>query len=191
LYAKVFSIVKKAAAILLLLAAFAQFGVRALRHRDDIPLWIRFRLVCIRTWLHAGDRTMWMPCAPPGANRAGAAAGNIGFWSSVYPPTSLTMLAPVACCAAATGPGDRVHGHPGAVTVQFAVLLDMTGLPLSRRDPRWWLLIRRFAFFRAGAVRRPGRAAIDARHCAVLIAIWCSWRQRERLAGHVAGAGVR
>jgi len=186
--AKVFSIVKKAAAILLLLAAFAQFGVRALRHRDDIPLW-DFASVwsASRTWLHAGDpydvdavRATWRQSAGP-------AAGNIGFWSSVYPPTSLTMLAPVALLPPRLVLAIWFTGILALLTVQFAVLLDMAGLPLSRRDPRGWLLIAGSLFsapVQFGVLAgQPSTPAIAL----CIIAIWCSWRQRERLAGMLLG----
>lgn len=175
-------------AVLLISAALAQFGVRALRHRDDIPLW-DFASVysASRTWLHASDPYDQDDVRATWREAAGSDGGNIHFWSSVYPPTSLTILAPVALLPPQLVLALWIAIVLALLAMQLAAVLDMAGLPLSWRDPRGILLIATSLFsapMQFGLLSgQPSTPAIAL----CIIAIWCAWRGRHVVAGVLLG----
>jgi hypothetical protein len=174
--------------VVLILAAIAQIGVRALRHRDEVPLW-DFAAVysAARTWVSGGDpydqdtvRQTWEKTGTiPGAN--------VEHWSSVYPPTSLTMIAAAALLPARAAMIGWTVLTLVLVALQFAALLDLAGLKLSWRDPRGLLLIA--ASLAAAPLQfgllsgQPSTPAIAL----CIIAIWCICRNREMTGGVLLG----
>jgi hypothetical protein len=180
--------VKNAVVVLLILAAFGQFGVRTFRHRNEIPLW-DFASVysAARTWENGGNPYDRAAIRATWHQTTGHVSDNIEFWSSVYPPTSLTMLAPVAFWRPGAAMTLWLAIVLALLVLQFAALLDLAGLKLSFHDPRGLLLIAASLFaapIQFGVLSgQPSTPAISL----CIIAIWCIARQRDGLGGVLLG----
>lgn len=174
--------------VVLLLAALGQLGARALRHRNEVPLW-DFAAVysAARTWLHGGDPYDQNAVRQTWQNTGAIAGSNIEHWSSVYPPTSLTMIAPASLLPARLALIGWAVLTLALVALQFAALLDLAGLKLSWHDPRGLLLI---AAALAAAPLQMGLLSGQPSTIAIalsIIAIWCIARNREATGGLLLG----
>src|SRR5262245_6877040 len=90
--------VRRFIGILLLLAALAQLGFRGMqRVRHEMPLWDFVNVYAAsRAWIGGED-----PYSRPNVVSAWHATGfledrNWTHWATVYPPTSLALIAPLA-----------------------------------------------------------------------------------------------
>src|SRR5262249_9203313 len=133
--------VRRFLGIAFLIAALSQLGVRGMqRVRHDIPLWDFVSVhSASRTWIHGQD--------PYDLTNVVAAWHGSGIWSdrdvsyfaTVYPPTSLVMIAPLAFLPA--GPAMIIWLILTIVLLglMFAALADMAGI--TWRDGRILLLV--------------------------------------------------
>lgn len=168
---------------LLLLLGVLQLGVRGMqRVRSDIPMWDFVSVhAAAQTWMHGGN-----PYDKQSVVDAWRKSGifldrDVSYFATVYPPTSLLMLMPLAPLPA--GPAMVVWLIIILVLLafQFIALADLAGLP--RRDPRVLLLV-------GGAVASAamqfgilsGQLSLPAISLCI-IAFWFVQLGRERTAG--------
>jgi hypothetical protein len=173
--------------ILLLLAAFAQFGVRGLeRVRSEVPLWdFASVFAASRVWIH-GQNPYDLPVVLSTWHHAGIFSDrDVSYFATVYPPNSLVMLIPFALLPATAAMWAWLALTLALICLQFAALADLAGLRL--RDPRTLILL-------AGALASaPFQFAVLSGQLSMpaislgIVAVWCAARERGILGGVLLG----
>jgi hypothetical protein len=187
LVAKRISLVCRLVGILLLVFGLAQLGFRGMqRARNDIPLW-DFASVwsATRTWLHGGDPYN-TPAVIETWHRSGLFADrDASYFATVYPPTSLLLIVPLAMLSARVAVGLWLVLTLALLAGQFAALVSMARF--RWRDSRSILLVG------AALASAPlqfgilsGQLSIPAISLCV-IAFWCADVGKEKLAGALLG----
>jgi hypothetical protein len=171
-----------------LTAAVLQLGVRgAQRVRVDVPMWDFVSVyAAARSWIRGGD-PYDLPCVVSTWRDSGIFAGrDVSYFATVYPPTTLLVLAPLAMLPAGAAMILWLALTLGLLVLQFGALAAMAKLP--RRDSRMLLLI-------AGSLAAAplqfgilsGQLSLPAISLCIL-PFWCvSCGRRERLAGALLG----
>ena len=177
---------KKTVAIVLLFLAAAQFAARSYRHRDGLLLW-DFGSVysAARAWIGGADpydieqvRQTWRATEVRPEYTA-------EFWSAVYPPPTLLMLAPLGALPAPLAFAIWALLLAALVGAMLAALLDLAGL--TWREPRGLLLIGgtlASAPMQFGLLS--GQPSVFAA-AVTLLGIWCCARARDALGGVLIG----
>ncbi len=173
--------------ILLLTVAVLQLGFRGLqRVRADVPAWdFASVYAAARTWMHGGD-PYDLPAVVATWRGAGAFAHrDVSYFATVYPPSSLVTIMPLAVLPAAPAMILWMALTIALLALQFLALGDMAHL--DRRDPRMLILIG--ASLASAALQfgiLSGQLSIPAISLCI-IAFWCAGRQRDTLAGVLLG----
>lgn len=154
--------------------------------RSDIPMW-DFASVysASRTWLHGGNPYDLPAVVATWRHEGVFSRRSASTWATVYPPTSLLMLVPLALLPAGVAMVAWLVITLALLGLQFAALIDLAGL--RRHDPRALILVG------AALASAPlqfgilsGQLSLPA-ISACVIAFWCAGRGRDRLAGVFIG----
>jgi glycosyl transferase family 87 len=173
--------------VLLIALGLLQLGVwGALRVRNEIPLW-DFASVysAARTWTHGGDPYDLGRVAATWRESGVFSKRDTSYWATVYPPTTLVMLVPLAELPVDAALVAWLAIILALLVLQFAALADLTGL--DRRDPRTLLLVG------ASIVAAPLQFGILSGQLSLptislcILAFWCSRRERKKLGGVLLG----
>lgn len=178
---------RRSLGIALLALALAQLGYRGMqRIRHDVPLW-DFASVhaAARTWIHGGDPYDLRTVVDTWGQGGIFTDRDVSYFATVYPPTSLVTLVPVALLPAREAMIAWLVLTLVLVALQFMALADMA--QLHWRDPRLLLLV-------GGALASSamqfgilsGQLSLPAISLCIL-AFWCAGRDRDRLAGVLLG----
>ncbi|CAN5652498.1 hypothetical protein BH09PLA1_BH09PLA1_25470 [soil metagenome] len=176
--------VRRLLGIALLCAALLQLGFRGMqRVRHEMPLWDFVNpYAAARAWIHGMD--------PYSHNDVIVAWQQTGFlndrewthWASVYPPTSLALIAPLAALPPRMAMAIWFGILMLLLVLQFRALVDLVGWRWS--DPRAPLLVAATLF------AAPSQFAILSGQLSLaaialcIIAFWCdAKRTRPTLAG--------
>lgn len=173
--------------ISLLILGLAQLGVRGMqRVRSDIPLWDFVSVhSATRTWIYGGD-PYDLPAVVVTWRESGIFTDrDVSYFATVYPPTSLLSLVPLAVLHARAAMAIWLLLTLVLLAVQFHALTRMA--QLSWRDPRALILV-------GGALASAplqfgilsGQLSLPAISTCI-IAFWCVTRDQDRLAGVLLG----
>jgi hypothetical protein len=179
--------VRRALGILLLTVAVLQVGIRGMqRVRSDIPLWDFVSVhSAARTWIHGGD-PYDLPAVVVTWRESGIFTDrDVSYFATVYPPTSLLSLVPLALLPAKAAMALWLLLTLVLLAAQFHALGQMA--QLSWRDPRMLILV-------GGALASAplqfgilsGQLSLPA-ISACILAFWCASQKREALAGVLLG----
>ncbi len=117
-------------AVVLLLFGLTQLGVRgSARFHSDLPLWdFASVYASARAWTHGLDPYN-LPAVQAVWRNAGAFVDrDISYWSTVYPPTSLLVIAPLALLPAKFAMAVWGFITMALLAIQFAALIDLARL---------------------------------------------------------------
>jgi hypothetical protein len=171
----------------LIVIGLLQLGFRASqRLRHDIPMWDFVSVYsAARTWAHGGD-PYDLPSVLASWRATGLFAGREPTtWATVYPPTSLLMVLPLALLSPTAAMAIWLVLVIGMLVAQFLALADMARI--RWREPLALILVG--AALESAPVQfgvLSGQLSMPA-ISACIIAFWCVGRGREKLAGVLLG----
>ncbi|HEY7086557.1 MAG TPA: glycosyltransferase family 87 protein [Tepidisphaeraceae bacterium] len=182
--------VRRFLGIAFLIAALAQLGVRGMqRVRHDIPLWDFVSVYSAsRTWIHGEDPYDLTNVIATWHTSGMWSDRDVSYFATVYPPTSLVIIAPFAVLPA--GPAMIIWLILTIVLLglMFAALADMAGL--TWRDGRILLLVG--AALAAAPLQfgiLAGQLSLPA-ISACIIAFWLVSRHHDGSAGVLLGLAL-
>ncbi len=177
----------KSLGIAFLTLAVLQLGFRgAQRVRVNVPAWdFASVYAAARTWVHGGN-PYDLTAVVKTWHVAGAFADrDVSYFATVYPPSSLVMIIPLAVLPAGAAMIIWVILTLTLLLLQFLALADMA--ELKWRDPRTLVLAG------AGLASAPlqfgilsGQLSLPAISLCIF-AFWCAGNGRETLAGVLLG----
>jgi hypothetical protein len=175
--------VRKILGISLLTIALLQLGVRGIqRLRSDVPMWDFVSVYsAARTWIHGGDPYDLPRVAATWRESGVFTRRDTSLWATVYPPTSLITLVPLAMLPSSVAMMAWLAITIALLSYQFVALIDLA--KLQPRDPRRLILV-------GGALAAAplqfgllsGQLSLPAISLCI-IAFWYVGRDREKLAG--------
>lgn len=182
---------RKFIAITLLLFALLQLGFRGVqRVRHELPMW-DFASVysASRAWIRGQHPYEMNNVVATWRDTNLFVDRDVNCWATVYPPTSLLMIAPLATLPAPLAMITWLALTIALIAVQFIALADMAGLSWRGNNAKALILVGAAlaaAPFQFGILS--GQLSLPAISLCV-IAFWCVSRDREKLAGVLLGLG--
>jgi hypothetical protein len=127
--------------ILLLTFGVLQLGFRGMqRVRSDIPLWDFVSVhAAVRTWVGGGDPYDLQAVTQTWGREGIFSDRDVSYFATVYPPTSLLMIIPLALLPAIAAMGAWLAIMLALLALQFRALADLARI--DWRDGRFLLLV--------------------------------------------------